>query len=44
LSTTFLKRAVTLEDVGNAAAWVTSDQARTLMATQVNIACGAIID
>jgi NAD(P)-dependent dehydrogenase (short-subunit alcohol dehydrogenase family) len=41
---TLLKQAATLEDVGNVAAWVASDQARTLTASDVNISCGAIID
>lgn len=44
LPTTLLKRAATLDDVGNVAAWVASDQARTLTATEVNISCGAIMD
>ncbi|CAN5867336.1 SDR family oxidoreductase [soil metagenome] len=41
---TLLKRTATLADVGNVAAFVASDQARTLTATEVNISCGAIID
>jgi NAD(P)-dependent dehydrogenase (short-subunit alcohol dehydrogenase family) len=41
---TLLNRAATLADVGNVAAFVASDQARTLTATVVNISCGAIID
>src|SRR5436190_17737419 len=44
LPTTLLKRTATLDDVGNVAAWVASDQARTLTATEVNISCGALID
>ena len=44
LPSTLLKRAATLADVGNVAAWVASDQARTLTATEVNISCGAIMD
>ena len=44
LPSTLLKRAATLADVGNVAAWVASDQARTLTATEVNISCGAIVD
>ena len=44
LPSTLLKRAATLADVGNVAAWVASHQARTLMATEVNISCGAIMD
>ena len=39
-----LKRAATLADVGNVAAWVASDQARTITAADVNISCGAIMD
>jgi len=34
----------TLADVGNVAAFVASDQAGTITATDVNISCGAIID
>jgi 3-oxoacyl-[acyl-carrier protein] reductase len=41
---TLLKRAATLEDVGNVAAFVASDRARTLTASVVNISCGALID
>jgi 3-oxoacyl-[acyl-carrier protein] reductase len=41
---TLLKRTATLADVGNVAAFVASDLARTLTATDVNISCGAIID
>lgn len=39
-----LKRTATLADVGNVAAFVASDQARTMTATEVNISCGAIMD
>jgi 3-oxoacyl-[acyl-carrier protein] reductase len=39
-----LKRAATLADVGNVAAFVASDQARTLTGTDVNISCGALMD
>jgi NAD(P)-dependent dehydrogenase (short-subunit alcohol dehydrogenase family) len=39
-----LNRTATLADVGNVAAFVTSDQARTMTATDVNISCGAIMD
>jgi enoyl-[acyl-carrier-protein] reductase (NADH) len=39
-----LNRAATLADVGNVAAFVASDQARTLTAMEVNISCGAIMD
>ena len=31
-------------DVGTVAAWVASDQARTMTAADVNIFCGAIMD
>jgi 3-oxoacyl-[acyl-carrier protein] reductase len=41
---TLLKRTATLADVGNVAAFVASDLARTLTATEVNISCGAIVD
>ncbi|MFG2555931.1 SDR family NAD(P)-dependent oxidoreductase [Streptomyces sp. NPDC048581] len=41
---TQLGRAATLEDVGDVAAFVASDWARTLTATDVNISCGAIMD
>ena len=41
---TMLNRAATLADVGNVAAFVASDQARTMTATDVNISCGAIMD
>jgi 3-oxoacyl-[acyl-carrier protein] reductase len=39
-----LKRAATLADVGSVAAFVASDQARTLTGTAVNISCGALMD
>lgn len=42
--TTLLKRAATLEDVGNVAAFVASDLARTMTSTEVNISCGALVD
>jgi NAD(P)-dependent dehydrogenase (short-subunit alcohol dehydrogenase family) len=41
---TLLKRAATLADVGNVAAFAASDQARTLTSTEVNISCGALVD
>jgi len=41
---TLLKRAATLADVGSVAAFVASDQARTITATEVNISCGALMD
>ena len=39
-----LKRTATLADVGNVAAFVASDLARTMTATEVNISCGALMD
>jgi len=41
---TQLKRTATLADVGNVAAFVASDLARTVTSTDVNISCGAIVD
>lgn len=41
---TQLGRAATLADVGEVAAFVASDRARTLTSTDVNISCGAIVD
>lgn len=41
---TMLGRAATLEDVGNVAAFVASDHARTMTAATVNVSCGALID
>jgi 3-oxoacyl-[acyl-carrier protein] reductase len=38
-----LKRAATLDDVGNVAAFAASDHARTMTATALNISCGAIV-
>lgn len=39
-----LKRTATLADVGNVAAFVASDGARTMTGSEVNISCGAILD
>jgi 3-oxoacyl-[acyl-carrier protein] reductase len=39
-----LHRAATLADVGNVAAFVASERARTMTAADVNISCGAIMD
>jgi 3-oxoacyl-[acyl-carrier protein] reductase len=39
-----LNRAATLADVGNVAAFVASDLARTMTGADVNISCGAIMD
>ena len=44
VDSTMLKRAATLEDVGNVAAFVASDRARTLTATAINMTCGAEVD
>lgn len=41
---TMLKRAATLEDVGNVAAFAASDHARTMTATALNITCGSVVD
>ncbi|MEP7189164.1 MAG: SDR family oxidoreductase, partial [Roseiflexaceae bacterium] len=41
---TLLGRAATLADVGNVAAFVASDLARTITATEINISCGAILE
>ena len=41
---TLLKRAATLEDVGNVAAFVASDKAKSMTSTEVNISCGAMVD
>lgn len=43
-SETMLGRAATLEDVGNVAAFVASDQARTMTAATVNVSAGALVD
>jgi 3-oxoacyl-[acyl-carrier protein] reductase len=41
---TMLKRAATLEDVGNAAVFAASDWARTMPATALNLTGGAVVD
>ena len=41
---TMLGKAATLEDVGNVAAFVASDKARTMTAATVNVSAGALID
>jgi 3-oxoacyl-[acyl-carrier protein] reductase len=41
---TLLGRAATLDDVGHVAAFVASDRARTLTATEVDISCGTVMD
>ena len=43
-SQTMLGRAATLEDVGNVAAFVASDQARTMTGATVNVSAGALVD
>jgi 3-oxoacyl-[acyl-carrier protein] reductase len=44
LEPTQLKRTATLADVGNVAAFVASDLAGSITATEINISCGAIVD
>jgi enoyl-[acyl-carrier-protein] reductase (NADH) len=41
---TMLKRAATLDEVGNVAAFAASDWARTMTATALNITSGAQVD
>ena len=41
---TLTGRAATLDDVGRVAAFVASDQARTMTAATVNVSAGALID
>jgi enoyl-[acyl-carrier-protein] reductase (NADH) len=41
---TLLGRAATLRDVGDVAAFVASDRARTMTAATVNISCGTLVD
>ncbi|MEV6828328.1 SDR family oxidoreductase [Amycolatopsis sp. NPDC051102] len=41
---TMLGRAATLSDVGEVAAFVASDKARTMTAATVNVSCGALVD
>lgn len=41
---TLLGRAATLSDVGDVAAFVASDLARTMTSATVNVSCGAIVD
>jgi 3-oxoacyl-[acyl-carrier protein] reductase len=43
VASTLLGRGATLDDVGAVAAFVASDQARTVTASAINITCGAII-
>jgi 3-oxoacyl-[acyl-carrier protein] reductase len=44
VKSTILNRAATLEDVGNVAAFVASDKARSMTAATANVSCGALID
>jgi 3-oxoacyl-[acyl-carrier protein] reductase len=44
VETSMLKRAETLEDVGNVAAFAASDLARTMTATAINVTCGRVAD
>jgi NAD(P)-dependent dehydrogenase (short-subunit alcohol dehydrogenase family) len=39
-----LPRTATLADVAQVAAFIASDHARTITATQINISCGALMD
>jgi 3-oxoacyl-[acyl-carrier protein] reductase len=41
---TLLGRAATLADVGHVAAFIASDHARTITATEINISCGSIME
>ena len=43
-ASTLSGRSATLEDVGNVAAFVASDQARTMTAATVNVSAGALLD
>jgi NAD(P)-dependent dehydrogenase (short-subunit alcohol dehydrogenase family) len=41
---TLLRRAATLDDVGNAAVFAASDWARSITASALNITCGSVVD
>ena len=41
---TLLGRTATLQDVGDVAAFVASDRARTMTAATVNVSAGALLD
>jgi 3-oxoacyl-[acyl-carrier protein] reductase len=41
---TMLNRAATLDDVGQVAAFVASEKARSMTAATANVSCGALID
>jgi NAD(P)-dependent dehydrogenase (short-subunit alcohol dehydrogenase family) len=43
-ASTLSGRSATLEDIGNVAAFVASDQARTMTAATVNVSAGALLD
>ena len=44
IDSSMLKRAETLEDVGNVAAFAASDLARPMTATAINVTCGRVAD
>jgi NAD(P)-dependent dehydrogenase (short-subunit alcohol dehydrogenase family) len=44
LASTTLGRAATLADVGDVAAFVASDKARTMIVATVNVSAGALLD
>jgi 3-oxoacyl-[acyl-carrier protein] reductase len=44
VNATMLKRAATLEDVGNVAVFAASAWARTMTATALNITAGSVVD
>lgn len=44
VSGTLLRRAASLDDVGNVAVFAASDHARTITATKLNITCGGEVD
>jgi 3-oxoacyl-[acyl-carrier protein] reductase len=44
ISGTLIRRAASLEDVGNVAVFAASDHARAMTATKLNITCGAEVD
>lgn len=44
VSQTMLGRAATLRDVGEVAAFVASDRARSMTAATANISCGVLVD
>ena len=44
VANTMLRRAATLDDVGNAAVFAASDWARTVTGSKINITCGGFVD